>query len=60
MEVAAAPRYSHYYHFHNNRNKSYPPPMILNQSMYIVSTGNAHIVGEVMNQAPVPIKFVKL
>jgi hypothetical protein len=28
--------------------------------MYVNSIGNAHIVGEVMNQAPIPAKFVKI
>ena len=39
---------------------SYPPPTILSSSMYTNSVGNTHIVGEVINQSPITVQFVKV
>ena len=39
---------------------NYQPPVILSQSSYINDIGSMHIVGEVLNQAPVTAKFVKI
>ena len=38
----------------------YQPPVILSQSSYINNIGSMHIVGEVLNQAPVTAKFVEI
>jgi hypothetical protein len=37
-----------------------PSPMILSQYSYLDNTGSIHIVGEVLNQAPVTARFVKV
>ena len=39
---------------------NYQPPVILSQSSYVDNIGSMHIVGEVLNQAPVTAKFVKI
>ena len=39
---------------------NYQPPVILSQSSYVNNIGSMHIVGEVLNQAPVTAKFVKI
>ena len=39
---------------------NYQPPVILSQSSYVNNFGSMHIVGEVLNQAPVTAKFVKV
>ena len=36
---------------------NYQPPVILSQSSYVNDIGSMHIVGEVLNQAPVTAKF---
>jgi hypothetical protein len=42
------------------QTNNYPPPMILSQYSYVNDTGSFHIVGEVLNQAPVTARFVKI
>jgi hypothetical protein len=44
----------------SGQTNNYPPPMILSQYSYINDTGSFHIVGEVLNQAPVTARFVKI
>jgi hypothetical protein len=39
---------------------SYPPPVILSQNSYVDNIGSMHIVGEVLNQAPVTAEFVEI
>jgi hypothetical protein len=39
---------------------NYQPPMILSQYSYVDNIGSMHIVGEVLNQAPVAANFVKI
>jgi hypothetical protein len=39
---------------------SYPSPVILSQNSYIDNIGSMHVVGEVLNQAPVTAKFVEI
>jgi hypothetical protein len=39
---------------------NYQPPVILSQYSYVNNIGSMHIVGEVLNQAPVTAKFVKI
>ena len=42
------------------QTNNYPPPIILSQYSYVNDTGSFHIVGEVLNQAPVTARFVKI
>lgn len=41
-------------------SNNYPAPRILSSSMYTNSVGNTHIVGEVINQSPITVQFVKV
>jgi hypothetical protein len=39
---------------------NYQPPVILSQYSYVNNIGSMHIVGEVLNQAPMTAEFVKI